>query len=144
LLAEGNWSNVNSDGTPQTRSHNAQNQITSVSGATTPAYDSNGNLSTDEQGRTLIYDGWGRLVEVKQGSTTLARYSHDALGRRVSENSVARTLYYSADWQVLEEHDLEPAGADHLRTARDARGRLVPRCRGRGRSPAPGADPPRW
>ena len=64
--ALGNWSSVTTDGNTQTRSHNRQNQITSISGLTTPAYDGNGNMTTDEQGRTLRYDAWDRLVEVKR------------------------------------------------------------------------------
>src|SRR5262249_9191035 len=63
--ALGNWSTVTSDGTPQTRVHNKQNQVTSISGQTTPAYDNNGNTTTDQAGHTLIFDAWNRLVQVK-------------------------------------------------------------------------------
>ena len=37
------------------------------------------------------------------GSTSLASYTYDAMGRRIVENSTH--LYYSAQWQVLEERD---------------------------------------
>src|SRR5207247_1593395 len=40
--ALGNWSSVTTDGSTQTRTANAQNEITSISGQTTPAYDANG------------------------------------------------------------------------------------------------------
>src|SRR5206468_6224111 len=77
---------------------------TSVSGLTTPGYDANGNLTTDQAGHTLVYDAWNRLVQAKNGASTLDAYAYDALGRRVSENpGTARDLYYSAQWQVLEE-----------------------------------------
>ena len=46
--AVGNWDSITTNSTTQTRSANKQNEITSVSGATTPVYDSNGNLTTDE------------------------------------------------------------------------------------------------
>jgi RHS repeat-associated protein len=101
--ALGNFDSQTTDGVAQTRSHNKQNQITAISGLTTPAYDGNGNMTTDEQGRTLKYDAWGRFVEVKQGTTVLASYSHDGLKRRVAEGS--RALYYSAQWQVVEERE---------------------------------------
>src|SRR5262249_46027184 len=46
--AAGNFSSVVSDGTTQTRTTNKQNQITAVSGATSPTWDANGNMTTDE------------------------------------------------------------------------------------------------
>jgi RHS repeat-associated protein len=89
-----------------TESANAQNQITSVSGATTPAYDANGNMTTDQNGLQYVYDAWNQLVAVKNSSgTTLETFSYDGLGRRVT-NTVSGTtndLYYSAQGQVLEE-----------------------------------------
>jgi RHS repeat-associated protein len=104
--ALGNWDSVTTDGSTQTRSHDAQNQITSISGATTPGYDSNGNTTTDESGNTLVYDAWNRLVEVNDGSNPLVEYSHDALNRRVTEDpGTARELFYSLDWQVVEERE---------------------------------------
>ena len=55
------WDSVTTDTTTQTRSHNAQNQVTAVGGATL-TYDGNGNLTRDETGRRLIYDAWNRGV----------------------------------------------------------------------------------
>jgi RHS repeat-associated protein len=104
--ALGNFDSQTTDGTAQTRSHNKQNEITSVSGATSPTQDANGNLTTDEAGRALKYDAWNRLVEVRNSSNTLlATYGHDGLGRRVRETRGTTTtdLYYSSIWQVLEE-----------------------------------------
>jgi RHS repeat-associated protein len=104
--ALGNFDSQTTDATAQTRTHNKQNEITSVSGATTPAYSANGNLTTDQAGRTFKYDAWNRLVEVRDsGSTLLATYRYDALGRRVRETrgSTTTDLLYSAAWQVLEE-----------------------------------------
>jgi RHS repeat-associated protein len=102
----GNWDSVTTDSSTQTRSHNAQNEITSISGATTPTYDSNGNLTKDETGRTFKYDAWNRLVEVKtSGGSTIVTYKYDALNGRVSETKGGNTrdFYYSANWQVLKE-----------------------------------------
>src|SRR5205823_3133934 len=102
--ALGNWSSFTTDGTTQTRSANAQNEITSISGLTTPSYDSNGNMTGDQTGKTLVHDAWNRMVQYKNGSTVQLTYSFDALNRRITENpGTLRVLYYSSNWQVLEE-----------------------------------------
>jgi len=101
--AVGNFSSVTTDGTAVTRTHNQQNEVTGV-GANTLVFDKNGNMTTDEQGRTLVYDAWNRLVAVKNGSTTLASYKFDGLGRRIVETAGANTrdLYFDS-WNVVEE-----------------------------------------
>jgi RHS repeat-associated protein len=104
--ALGNFDSQTTDGTTQTRTANKQNEITSISSATTPTYDPNGNLTKDETGRTFKYDAWNRLVEVRNsGGTLLATYRYDALNRRIRETrgSTTTDLYYSSGWQVLEE-----------------------------------------
>ena len=102
--ALGNWLTVTTNGVQQTRTANQQNEITSISGQTTPGYDANGNMTTDQSGNTLVYDAWNRLVAYKSGSTTLESYQYDGLDRRIVQNSgTATDLYYSSDWQVLEE-----------------------------------------
>ncbi len=104
--AQGNWEGVTTNGSTQMRTHNAQNEITGISGATTPTYDANGNLTRDETGRQFVYDAWNRLVAVKDaGGTTLKTYAYDGLHRRISETAggVTTDLYYSDAWQVLEE-----------------------------------------
>ena len=97
---------MTTDSTTQTRSHNKQNEITSVSGATTPTFDANGNMTTDETGKQFVYDPWNRMKVVKDsGGTVLKTYKYDAMNHRVAETVGANTtdLYYSAGWQVLEE-----------------------------------------
>jgi len=102
LDALGNSDSVTTDGTTEARAHNAQNQLTDM-GTNALAFDANGNVTTDQTGKTFVYDAWNRLVEVKDGGTTLIRYEHDGAGRRVQENATA--LYYSAQWQVIEERE---------------------------------------
>jgi RHS repeat-associated protein len=104
LDAEGNFSSTQTDGgTAVNNSFNKQNEETAA-GASTLTFDANGNLTTDDQGHTLIYDAWNRLVTVKNGSTTLTSFKYDALGRRIVENpGTVHDLYYDAAWQVLEE-----------------------------------------
>jgi RHS repeat-associated protein len=108
----GNFDSVTTDGgTPQTRSANNQNEITSISGATTPTYDADGNMTGDQTGLTFVYDAWNRMVAVKSGGTTLETFSYDGENRRVT-NTISGTttdLYYSSQWQVLEE---QQSGSD--------------------------------
>ncbi len=113
LDSQGNWSSSTTNGTTQTRTANAQNQITSVSGLLTPVYDSNGNMTTDQNGNKLAYDAWNRLISVTNSSgQIIAAYTYDARGYRVSEsypvggNGVAagtvNYIYYDAGWQAIE------------------------------------------
>jgi len=53
------------------------------------AFDKNGNTTTDQNGRTLVYDAWNRLVEARNGATTLTRYEYDGLTRPVKEGPIA-------------------------------------------------------
>jgi RHS repeat-associated protein len=106
LDAMGNWSNFGACTGSQTRTHNRQNQTTAV-GSNNLAFDNNGNTLTDETGKQYVYDAWNRLVKVKNlGGTLLISYTYDALGRRVQEainGGTTRDLYYSDQWQVLED-----------------------------------------
>jgi len=97
--ALGNFTSVS--GTTET--NNLQNEATGF-GSATLTYDANGNLTTDQSGNTLVYDAWNRLVAYKNGSTTLETMAYDGLGREIITNSgTATDLYYSNQWQVLEE-----------------------------------------
>ena len=91
LDALGNATGVTTNGTPQTQTSNAQNQLTGV-GTATLDYDASGNLTTDETGKKLVYDAWNRLVEVQDSSgQTLETDTYDALGRRITEDSAGQT-----------------------------------------------------
>jgi RHS repeat-associated protein len=100
----GNFSSTTTDGgSAVNNTFNRQNEETAA-GSSTLAFDNNGNLTTDDQGHTLVYDAWNRLVAVKNGGTTLTSYKYDALGRKIVENpGTVNDLYYSDQWQVLEE-----------------------------------------
>jgi RHS repeat-associated protein len=104
--ATGDFTSVTTNGTAQTQTSNAQNEVTGVSGATAPTYDANGNMTGDQNGNQFVYDAWNRLVTVKNsGGTTLETFSYDGLGRRVTQTASGTTtdLYSSAQDQVLEE-----------------------------------------
>jgi YD repeat-containing protein len=96
---------------------NAQNEITSISGATTPTYDANGNLTGDETGRQFVYGAWNRLVTVKDsGGSTISSYQYDGLGRRIAESKsgTSTDLYVSTADQVLEERVSGTATAQYV------------------------------
>ncbi|NNM85688.1 MAG: hypothetical protein HKL96_08035, partial [Phycisphaerales bacterium] len=100
--------------TTQTRTTDAQNQITSISGtAGTPQYDANGNMISDQNGNTLKYDAWNRLISVTNSSgQIIAQYSYDARGYRVTESypqggngvpaGTVNYIYYDSNWQAVE------------------------------------------
>ena len=122
LDSQGNWSSFTNQGSTQTETANAQNQITSISGQTTPTYDANGNMTSGSltsqpaAGVTMVYNAWNQLVEVKNaGGAVIVQYSYNALGQRTSESypvaaagipaGTVKYLYYSASSipQVIEE-----------------------------------------
>jgi uncharacterized delta-60 repeat protein/RHS repeat-associated protein len=115
LDALGNWSSLVTDAdggggggaTTETRTHNAQNQLT-IHGSN---YDANGNQQ-NLTGGTHKYDAWNRLAHrvewVAVGGNVVdmgPSWRHDALGRRVQEPAGIGTTdyYHSAGWQVIEE-----------------------------------------
>ena len=114
LDAQGNWSSFTTNGSIQTRTANGQNQITGISGTSaTPTYDANGNMISDQNGDTLIYDAWNRLVEVKNASgQVIAQYTYNAQGYVVTATYSQGTsqvpagttnyLYYTSSWQLIE------------------------------------------
>ncbi len=104
----GNWSTFDNNGSTQTRTHNGQNQITTISGATSPAYDNNGNATTDETGNTYTFDAWNRLAG--KTNSPLHYYQYDALGRLIREGELywlMSDMYYSDRWQVVEDQRVQ-------------------------------------
>ncbi|MEM9913874.1 MAG: RHS repeat-associated core domain-containing protein [Planctomycetota bacterium] len=73
----------------ETRAHNDVHEINSItSGGTTTTlqHDAKGNLTTDEDGNTYLWDFDNRLKEVRNSSgDLLASHTYDALGRRVTK-----------------------------------------------------------
>jgi RHS repeat-associated protein len=73
-------------------------------------YDEAGNLIADKDGYEYEYDYENRITEIKKnGSTTVAEFAYDALGRRIKkyDNIAMETTlyYYGSGWQVLAEYD---------------------------------------
>jgi RHS repeat-associated protein len=103
--ALGNIDSVTTGGTTSNNTVSGNNELTDLGNATL-AYDNDGNTTTDDQGHTLVYDAWNRLVSVNSGGSNLETYSYDAQGHRITETpsgSLEKDLYYSNQWQVIEE-----------------------------------------
>ncbi|MCC6910301.1 MAG: hypothetical protein IT430_20395 [Phycisphaerales bacterium] len=123
------WRDSDGDGAyesteDQLRTHNAANEIEDLTPVTGPpalpfAYDDAGNMteSPNQTGTSTMYythDAWNRLTSVTVGTTPLGEYEYNALHWRTvkrSRNPVVggpgldemRLMYYSANWQLLEE-----------------------------------------
>jgi RHS repeat-associated protein len=146
LDALGNWGTFSLTTTStlnQTRTHNAVNEITGISGGnwmTPPTYDAAGNMTAgpwpgnETATQKYVYDAWNRLSQVKDGSDALvAEYRYDGLNHRIAKIVVTGTggacvrtdFYYNESWQVLEERRqaFETLGTDG--TSGGARGTLA-------------------
>ncbi len=127
LDALGNWDSIwnDSDGDgnytssspdeEQERTHNFANEIEDI-GIIPFAYDAAGNMT--EQGlpatatKYYTHDAWNRLTEVKIDAAVLGEYEYNALHWRTVKRARSpgagsldemRLMYYSANWQLLEE-----------------------------------------
>jgi RHS repeat-associated protein len=115
-------SHVGRDGTARSYTlGNAANEYATVdpdgsggSPAAPVGYDAAGNLSVDEAGREYEYDEHNRLTGViaSDGTTVLAEYAYDALGRRIRSSILATagsppvvTRYYHDGSRMIEERD---------------------------------------
>ena len=95
-----------------TQTFNAQDQITSITGKTSPVYDNNGNMKTDESGNAYTFDAWNRMIEAQVGSTP-EFYSYDADNRRPGLSICSGAVsdrYYSTAWQDIEDDVVPCAG----------------------------------
>jgi RHS repeat-associated protein len=118
LDALGNWaSNTVGTGTAQTRTADAANEITCISGGgICPTYDAAGNMvSASKPGAATptrqwyVYDGWNRLVAVHADSSgtqgsLIASYEYDGAGRRIQKTTGGHTMdyFYNEDCQNIE------------------------------------------
>jgi len=123
----GNWTGFDDDGTAQTRTHNAVNEITDISNWADPAYDAAGNMirgpkpgSTSDL-QHYKYDAWNRLTGVYADDaqdpgnpgTRIMTYTHDGLNRlAVSHDNFYYHYYYNEQWQTLEVRKNNPADGD--------------------------------
>ncbi|TAK99830.1 MAG: RHS repeat protein [Verrucomicrobia bacterium] len=109
----GNWSLNVSNSIPETRSHNAANELTLQNG--NPIFhDDSGNLQQDT-GYAYLYDEENRLTQITRlsDSAIVGRYYYDALGRRVvrvanASGTPATNVFFYDSTRIIEERN--PAG----------------------------------
>jgi RHS repeat-associated protein len=93
----------------KTRSHNLQNELTDFdtgSGSNEPTFDNNGNTTKDETLKQYVYDAWNRMVTAKSsGGSTLRSFTYDAIGRQVTRSGFDPEVYYSKNYQDIEDRD---------------------------------------
>ncbi|MFO0915743.1 MAG: RHS repeat-associated core domain-containing protein [Pirellulales bacterium] len=112
----GNWSNLlektsGSTTLNQNRTHNNANEIATIAGASTyVGHDAAGNMTKIPKPTNwsaaydLVFDPWNRIVQVKDGGSTVATYGYDGLHRRVTKTVGGTTEqhYYNENWQCVE------------------------------------------
>ena len=119
LDAAGNWGQFweNSSGSSwnlqQIRSVSEANEITAITGGgwAQPSYDAAGNIAQYPQpanpatADNATFDAWSRLVAVASGGSPIQQNTYDGAFRRIStiSSSGTRHLYYTAQWQDIEE-----------------------------------------
>ncbi len=107
LTPVGDWDTTTIDGVVEDREHNAVHELLSIDGASL-TYDAKGNLETDPtKNHWYFWDEENRLrrVETIGGTSLIATYRYDALGRRVQKTvDGVVTTYAMAGAQVMEEH----------------------------------------
>ena len=93
-------------GTDTVYSSNEVNEYTAIGGSSV-SHDDAGNFTADHRGYTYGYDYENRLTAIMKdsGSTTVATFAYDALGRRVEStgNTYGTYKFYYDGWRVLRE-----------------------------------------
>ncbi|HWB11547.1 MAG TPA: RHS repeat-associated core domain-containing protein [Pirellulales bacterium] len=128
LDATGNWHHFwqNSGGASwdlqQSRAANQLNEITGITGGswTQPVYDAAGNTVQMPQpldpaaANDAVYDAWNRPTSVSGGGSSILQNGYDGLMRRVTKLvfGTVRHVYYSGNWQPLEERLGSSSSAD--------------------------------
>ena len=92
-----------------------QYEIDASGSATSYTYDANGNLTSDGT-KTYFWNALNQLVEVKEGSTTIATFEYDGAGRRTEKVAAGLThaYVYDAEDIVEERHQWNQYGHDSL------------------------------
>ncbi len=127
----GNFSFFDDDGSSQTRTANAANEISGITGTwIDPTYDDAGNViaapKTAEETTRLhhVYDAWNRQTaayeddgdgtfEPGTDDALVATYEYDGANRRIEKTFADDTgveYYYSQDWLLLEERFVDDEG----------------------------------
>ena len=78
----GNWNSTTIDGSTQSRTHSASDQLEVIAGDNL-TYDARGNQLTDNRGNDYTWDLDNRIIEADGTGYSNIEYRYDALGRRI-------------------------------------------------------------
>jgi RHS repeat-associated protein len=85
-----------------------------ASGSTTSyTYDANGNLTSDGT-KSYFWNALNQLVEVKEGSTTIATFEYDGVGRRTEKLAAGLTRTYIYDVEDIVEERISGSSSDTI------------------------------
>ena len=76
--------------------------------------DANGNLTSDGT-KTYLWNALNQLVEVKEGSTTIATFEYDGAGRRTEKGAAGVTHQYIYDAEDIVEERITGSSSDTVR-----------------------------
>jgi len=97
----GNWASTTLAGQTDTRTHNADNELTSGSAT----YDARGNMTKDPDGNEYYYDLDNRIFKIEMHQGPTVEFLYDATGRRVqSKQGTTKTAYLWWGDQECSEH----------------------------------------
>lgn len=106
----GNWKSKTTNATPQSRAHNAVNELIQID-STGLTYDLDGN-SLNDGTYAYTHDEENRLTAITRiaDSAVVGQYQYDAIGRRVQKiadpaGTATATAYYYDDTRVIEEQN---------------------------------------
>jgi len=91
-----------------------QYEIDAAGSTTSYTYDANGNLTGDGT-KTYFWNALNQLVEVKEGTTTLATFEYDGAGRRTEKTASGVTHTYVYDAEDIVEERLSGSTTDTIR-----------------------------
>ena len=95
----------------ENRTHNDVHELISIN-SDGLAYDSKGNMTSDKDGNTLVWDIDNHLVSfTKFGNGEITTFTYDAIGRRLEKiTSTKSTLFICDGQRVVEEYEDSGSG----------------------------------
>jgi len=91
-----------------------QYEVDASGTATSYTYDANGNLTSDGT-KTYSWNALNQLVEVKEGTTTVATFEYDGAGRRTEKVAGGLTHQYIYDAEDIVEERTTGSSSDTIR-----------------------------
>lgn len=91
-----------------------QYEVDANGSTTSYTYDANGNLTSDGA-KTYFWNALNQLVEVKEGTTTIATFEYDGKGRRTEKVAAGLTHQYIYDAEDIVEERITGSSSDTIR-----------------------------